>query len=178
MRGFAKYYLFSLSYVAGVILLEFFPNILTIAVWGLSALACAASVFWILFKKTRVFQKMALVGLLSLPILDMTLGISYNIRNRIKGRIVFSAIDDSFATTKSIVVRQKNDQLIGEYDSSVAGFGGSENANVVIEGDSALVINLTERNYSERLVFDRQNSQIFARGNNSVYRITENKLFR
>src|SRR5690606_35643972 len=116
-------------------------NVLSVLVWLGSTLACLILILRVPFKKTELRTKVILIGLLCIPILDIAFDITFKIRNQIKGDIVFSAIDKSFATTKSITIREKNGKLFGEYDYSAAGFGEPEKAFVQIENDSVLQIN-------------------------------------
>jgi hypothetical protein len=178
MKGLLKYYLFPILYVVGVILMEYYPNILSMGVWIVSILACIVSIFRIPFKKIEFIKKVVLIGILSIPLLDMTFDISFKLRNQIRGNIVFSVIDDSFATTKSITIREKNGELLGEFDYSVAGFGKPEKALVKIENDSVISINLIERDYSEQLTYNKTDDTFRNQKQNLKYRILENKLLK
>ena len=115
--------------------------------------------------------------MLSIPIFDLTFGITNTIRNEIKGEIALNIIDDSFATTKSLTVREKNGKLTAEFYNSVAGFGDMEKAQTEILNDSTLTFKLIERNYSENLTFDRQNQSFRNKEKNLNYRILKNELF-
>jgi hypothetical protein len=178
VKGILKYYFFPLIYIGGVLCIEFIPNILSVAVWGSSILLCVVAIFKVIFKKITIGRKAILIAILNIPIFDITFNLSYLIRNKIKGEIVFSAIDDSFATTKSITIRQKNGLLRAEYDFSVAGLGKTEQADISIEHDSVLILNLKERDYTERLTFHKYDNQIRSNEKNLIYRVVENKLFK
>jgi hypothetical protein len=123
-KDLLKYYFFPLVYLVAVLLMEFFPIImlLSMAVWGLSILLCIIGFIRIPLKKITPLRKYILLLLLSIPLIDTTFGIHIRILNLIKGEIVFHAINDSFATTRSIIIREKNGLLKGEYDFSVVGW--------------------------------------------------------
>ena len=140
--------------------MEFYPNIITIGIWLVSIILCLIGLIKLLAKKLSLTQKLLPILLLLIPISDLTFGLTNKIRDGIKGEIVLSAIDDSFATTKSIVIREKSGKLNGEYDYSVAGFGELEKAKIKILNDSTLRFELTEREYSERLTFDKKNQSL------------------
>ncbi len=178
MKGLRKYYLFPILYIIGVILSELYPNILLAGVWFGSALICLISIFRIPFKNIEHKTKAILIVLLCIPIIDMTFGITIKLKNQIKGEIVFSAIDKSFATTSSIIIREKKGKLIGEYEYSAAGFGEPEKAIVQIENDSVLIVNLIERVHSEWLTYRKTDNTIRNQANNVTYRILENKLLK
>lgn len=178
MKRSLVYYLLPLIYIGAVLLMEFFPNILSAGVWVLSIVICIAALFQVAFKKIPAVSKVIFILVLSIPAWDIAFNLSYTIRNKIKGEIVLSAIDDSFAATRSITVRQKNGLLKTEYDFSAAGIGEVEQADVTIESDSVIVINVKERNYSERLVFDRQKGQIIDNTKGLFYRVMENKILK
>ncbi|MEO1485196.1 MAG: hypothetical protein AAFU57_05595 [Bacteroidota bacterium] len=108
----------------------------------------------------------------------MTFGITNTIRNGIKGEIVLDIIDDSFATTKSLTVREKNGKLKAEFYNSVAGFGDIEKAQLKILNDSTLTFKISLRNYSENLTFDRQNQSLRNNEKNLNYRILKNELLK
>ena len=135
--------------------MTYYPNILFFGIFGISALGCIVLIIRILFKKVENPKKVLLLGLLSIPILDMSFGISFKITNQIKGDIVLSAIDNSFVTTSFITVREKKGMLKAEYESSVAGFGETEKANAKIENDTVLIIKLIDRDYSETLILNK-----------------------
>jgi len=120
---------------------------------------------------------MFLILLLLIPIFDLTFGITNTIRNGIKGEIVLDIIDDSFATTKSLTVREKNGKLMAEFYNSVAGFGDMVKAQTEILNDSTLTFRINERGYSENLIFDKQNQILRNKEKNLNYRILKNELF-
>lgn len=165
-------------YVLGVLLMESFGDILSVGVWVFSILVCVAALFRVAFKKIATARKVMLMSVLSIPVLDITFNVSHLITNKIKGEIVLSAMDDSFATTRSIVVRQKNGQLKAEYDFSVAGLTEKEDADVFIENDSVMVISLKERDYSERLIFDRHKGQIRDNDRHLFYNVVKNEILK
>ena len=109
--------------------------------------------------------------------MDLTFGITNTIRNGIKGEIVLNIIDDSFATTKSLIVREKNGKLTSEFYNSVAGFGDMEKAQTEMLNDSTLTFKISERDYSENLTFDRQNQILRNKEKNLNYQILKNELF-
>ncbi|MDZ4147197.1 MAG: hypothetical protein U1C58_02845 [Flavobacteriaceae bacterium] len=178
MKGLHKYYLFPILYIVGLLSMELYPNVLSVLVWLGSTLACLILILRVPFKKTELRTKVILIGLLCIPILDIAFDITFKIRNQIKGDIVFSAIDKSFATTKSITIREKNGKLFGVYESSVAGFGDSEKAFVQINNDSVLQINLIEREYSEQLTYNKLDNTLRNQEKNLTYRILENKILK
>lgn len=110
-----------------------------------------------------------------IPVIDLTFGLSNKLRDEIKGKIVLSIIDDSFATSKVLTVRQKGNELRAEYESSVAGFGDAEPADIKISGDT-IVFKLTERQYGDILVFDRNQNAMKSKSSSSNFRILINKL--
>ncbi len=178
MKGLLKFYLFPILYIVGVLLVEFYSNFLTIGILITSILICVVSIFRIPFKNIGLKNKVILIGLLCIPLLDMTFDITFKLRNQIKGDVVFNVIDDNFTTTKSITIREKNGELLGEYDNSIAGFGQPEKAFVKIENDSVITINLIERDYSERLTFNKVDETVRNQENNIIYRVLKNKIFK
>ena len=158
--------------------MEFYPNIITSGIWLISILLCIIGLIRLLIKKRNLTQKLLPILLLSIPILDMTFGITNTIRNGIKGEIVLNIIDDSFATTKSLIVREKNGKLTAEFYNSVAGFGDMEKAKTEMLNDSTLTFELSERIYSENLTFDKQNQSFRNKEKNLNYRILKNELFK
>ena len=108
----------------------------------------------------------------------MTFGITNSIRNGIKGEIVLDIVDDSFATTKSLTVRENNGKLTAEFYNSVAGFGDMEKAQTELLNDSTLTFKISESNYSESLTFDRQSQSFRNKEKNLNYRILKNELFK
>jgi len=140
-------------------------------------LLCIIGLIRLLIKKHNLTQKLIPILLLLIPIFDLTLGITNKIRNGIKGEIVLDIIDDSFATTKSLTVRDKNGKLTGEFYNSVAGFGDMEKAQTEVMNDSTLTFKLSDRDYNEQLTFDRQNNSLSNKEKNLSYRVLKNKLF-
>ena len=116
--------------------------------------------------------------LLLIPVYDMVFGLNNTLNEAIKGRIVLSAIDKSFATTKAITVREKEDELTGEFDFSVAGFGELEMAQVRVANDSTLVFTLLKRDYSEKLILHRKTQTLRNEKTNTTYRILTNQLLK
>jgi len=102
-----KYIILPIIYILSILLMEFYPNIITSGVWLISILLCLIVLIKLFFKKRNSTQKMFPFLLLLIPIFDLTFGITTTIRNGIKGEIVLDIIDDSFATTKSLTVREK-----------------------------------------------------------------------
>lgn len=125
--------------------------------------------------KRTIRQRFALIMLSLIPVIDLTFGLSNKLRDEIKGKIVLSIIDDSFATSKVLTVRQKGNELRAEYESSVAGFGDAEPADIKISGDT-IVFKLTERQYGDILVFDRNQNAMKSKSSSSNFRILINKL--
>ena len=173
-----KYIILPIIYILSVLLMEFYPNIITSAIWLISILLCIIGLIRLLINKRNLTQKLLPILLLSIPILDMTFGITNTIRNGIKGEIVLNIIDDSFATTKSLTVREKNGKLTAEFYNSVAGFGDMEKAQTEMLNDSTLTFELSERIYSENLTFDKQNQSFRDKEKNLNYRILKNELFK
>ena len=174
---FLKYLILPIIYILSVPLTELYPNIITSGIWLISILLCIIGLIRLLIKKRNLTQKLIPILLLSIPIFDLTFGITNTIRNEIKGEIALNIIDDSFATTKSLTVREKNGKLTAEFYNSVAGFGDMEKAQTEILNDSTLTFKLIERNYSENLTFDRQNQSFRNKEKNLNYRILKNELF-
>ena len=172
-----KYIILPIIYILNILLMEFYPNIITGGIWLISILLCLIVLVKLLFKKRNSTQKMFPFLLLLIPIFDLTFGITTTIRNGIKGEIVLDIIDDSFATTKSLTVREKNGKLTAEFYNSVAGFGVIEKAQTEILDDSTLAFKITERDYSENLTFDKQNQILRNKKMNLNYRILKNELF-
>lgn len=161
-----------------VIFMELYPNIITTGLWLISLVLCIIGLIKILIKKQNFKLKLLPIFFLLLPIFDLTFGITNKVRNEIKGEIVLDIIDDSFATTKSLTVREKNGKLTAEYNSSVAGFGGMEKAETELLNDSTLAFKLINRNYSERLTFNKQNQSFRDKDKKLKYRILINELFK
>ncbi len=158
--------------------MEFYPNMITSGIWLISILLCLIGLISLLVKKRNLTQKLFPMILLLIPIFDLTFGITNTIRNGIKGEIVLDIIDDNFATTQSLTVRQKNGKLSAEFYNSVVGFGDLEKAQTKTLNDSTLTFKISERNYSENLTFDRQNQRLRNKEKNLNYRILKNKLFK
>jgi len=172
-----KYIILPIIYILSVLLAELYPNIITSGIWLISILLCIIGLVRLLIKKWNLTKKLLPILLLLIPIFDLTFGITNTIRNGIKGEVVLDIIDDSFATTKSLTVREKNGKLTAEFYNSVAGFGDMEKAQTELLNDSTLTFKISERNYSENLTFDRQNKSLRNKEKNLNYRILENKLF-
>ncbi|PIE50520.1 MAG: hypothetical protein CSA38_02675 [Flavobacteriales bacterium] len=151
---------------------------ITSGIWLISILLCLIGLISLLVKKRNLTQKLFPMILLLIPIFDLTFGITNTIRNGIKGEIVLDIIDDNFATTQSLTVRQKNGKLSAEFYNSVVGFGDLEKAQTKTLNDSTLTFKISERNYSENLTFDRQNQRLRNKEKNLNYRILKNKLFK
>ena len=172
-----RYIILPIIYILSVLLMEFYPNVITSGIWLISILLCLIGLIRLLIKKQDLTQKLLPIFLLLIPIFDLTLGITNSIRNRIKGEIVLHIIGDSYAITKSLTVREKNGKLTAEFYNSVAGFGDMKKAQTEILNDSTLTFKILERNYSESLIFDRQNQSLRNKEKNLRYRILKNKLF-
>ena len=172
-----KYAILPLIYIFSVVLMEFYPNIFTFGLWLISFVLCVIGLIKLLVKKQNFKIKLFPIVLLLIPIFDLTFGITNKIRNEIKGEIVLDIIDDSFATTKSLTIREKNGKLTAEFNSSVAGFGEKEKAATEILNDSILTFKLTKRDYSEKLTFDKQNQSFRDKEKKLRYRILINELF-
>lgn len=179
VKGLLYYYFFPLGYIIASILLDFFPIILFFPIPLFFFIACVIGLLKVSFKKNiTLLQKSILLTLLCIPVLDLAFGLHSIIRNEIKGEIVFSIMDDSFAHTRSVIVREKNGTLKGEYELSAAGFGEPEEAEVTINDTSLLTIRLTKHDYTERLFYDKEQHQILEREKNLRYRIFINKLLK
>jgi len=161
-----------------VLLAELYPNIITSGIWFISILLCIIGLVRLLIKKWNLTNKLLPILLLLIPIFDLTFGITNTIRNGIKGEIVLDIIDDSFATTKSLTVREKNGKLTAEFYNSVAGFGEMEKAQTELLNDSTLTFKISERNYTESLTFDKKNKSLRNKEKNLNYRILKNELFK
>ena len=157
--------------------MEFYPNIITIGLWLISFVICVIGLIKLIVKKLDFKLKLLPIFLLLIPIFDLTFGVTNKIRNEIKGEIVLDIIDDSFATTKSLTIREKNGKLTAEFNSSVAGFGGKEKAETEMLNDSVLTFKLINRDYSEKLTFDKQNQSFRDKDKKMRYRILINELF-
>ena len=164
-------------YIGGILLIEFYPNVFFGLIFFFSFLISTGLLIRLLFKKQPWQIKLIPALLLSIPVLDLTFNINQLIRDRIKGEIVFSVIDDSFVSTEYVEVRKKNGALNAKYEFSAAGFGDAEKANAIQEGDSVLEISLKERALVQRITIDKVNNRIKKNGNPSSYRIMDNKLF-
>lgn len=173
-----KYIILPIIYIFSVLLTEFYPNIIFSGIWLISIFFCLTGLVSLLSKKRNLTQKLLPILLLLIPIFDLTFGITNTIRNGIKGEIVLNIIDDSFATTKSLTVREKNGKLTAEFYNSIAGFGDMEKAQTEMLNDSTLTFKISERNYSENLTFDRQNQSLRNKEKNLNYRIIKNELFK
>nr|WP_299383104.1 hypothetical protein [Allomuricauda sp.] len=173
-----KYIILTALYILSALLMELYPNIITSGIWMISILLCIIELIRLLIKKQHFAQNLIPILLLLIPIFDLSFGITNQIRNRIKGEIVLNIIDDSFATTKSLTVREKNGKLTAEFYNSVAGFGDREKAQTELLNDSTLTFKLSNRDYSENLTFDRQNQSLRNREKSLSYRILKNELFK
>ena len=173
-----KYLILPLFYIFSVVLMEFNSNIIISGIWLVSILLCLIGLAKLLTKKLDLKRKWIPILLLLIPILDLTLGITNNIRNVIKGDIVLSIIDDSFATTKSVTLRKKNGEITAEFYNSVAGFGEMEKAKAEVINDSVFIFELINRKYSEKLTFDREKQSLRDKNKNLNYRILKNEIFK
>ena len=173
-----KYIILPIIYILSVLLTELYPNIITSGIWLISILLCLIGLIRLLIKKRNLTEKLLPILVLLIPIFDLSSGITNTIRNGIKGEIVLDIIDDSFATTKSLTVREKNGKLTAEFYNSVAGFGDMEKAQTEMLNDSTLTFKILERNYSENLTFDRQNQSLRNKEKKLRYRILKNELFK
>jgi len=110
--------------------------------------------------------------------IDLTFSISNNMINEAKGKVVLSIIDDSFATTKYLEIRQKSDSLVAYYSFSVAGFGEFEKGKAKVLNDSTIRFHLNSRDYSEKLIYDFENKTFINDSLKIRYRILSNKLIK
>lgn len=172
-----KYYLIPVAYISSVMLMEFFPNIISIGLFLLVLLGSAIALMALIAnRRQRTIQlRVALVVLALIPILDLSLGLTNRMRNEIKGEIVFSAMNKSFITSKTFMVRKKGTKLIAAYELSGAGFGDSEAADIRINGDTNF-LSIAQRRYDDILVFDRIKKIMKSKNTNSDYRILVNRL--
>jgi len=158
--------------------MEFYQNIVIAGFWLFSILLCLIILIRLLVKKQSLSLKLIPISLLLIPIFDLTLGITNTLRDQIKGEIVLDIIDDSFLTTKSLIVREKNEKLTARFHSSVAGFGDTENAQIKILNDSSLFFKISKREYSESLIFNKQNQILYNKEKNLNYRVLKNTLLK
>lgn len=154
-----------------------FINPITILLWILYypiSIICVISILYNWRKRSKKLISI-LTGILLLPWVIFS---SFNyISNYIKGEIIFNAIDKSFATTRSIIIREKDNKLNAFYMGSVAGIGEEEKADIKIIGDT-LIIKIHESDYSETLIFDKEKYIIINKKENIQYNIQTNKLFK
>jgi hypothetical protein len=174
-----KYYLIPVGYISSLLTMEFFPNILSVGLFLLIlAVSVIALIILIINRRQRTIQmRFVLAAMTLIPIIDLSLGLSNKLRDELKGHIVLSVIDDSFASSKVLTVRQKGTDLMAEYESSVAGFGDTEAADIWINGDT-IAFKLTKRKYDDVLVFDRSQNLMKSKNSNSNFRILINQLIK
>ncbi len=172
-----KYSILPLIYILSVIIVEFYPNLIAILIMLFLFVWCVIVFVKILFKKIDLKQKIYPILLLLIPIFDRSFGIAIAIRDEIKGEIVLSIFDDSFASNKSLIVRKKNGKHTAEYDHSFAGFGEIEKAEATMLNDSTLFFTLINRNYSDSIHFESHNQRIRSNKSGFRYRILINELF-
>ena len=177
-KDLQKYLIPPFIYILSVFLLIFYSNIILALIWLTSMLLCLVGVVRLLIKKMDFSSKFLPLILLLIPVYDTVFGLNNTLNEAIKGRIVLSAIDKSFATTKAIIVREKEDELTGEFDFSVAGFGELEMAQVRVANDSTLVFTLLKRDYSEKLILHRKTQTLRNEKTNTTYRILTNQLLK
>ena len=171
-----KYYLIPVGYFSTVLAMDLFSNFISIGLFVLIlGLSFIGSMSLLINRKRRTMRLRLTLAILTLiPFIDLSFGMSNKLRDELKGQIVFNAIDKSFATTRVLIVRQKGTELIGEYESSVAGIGDSETADIWLSGDT-ITFKLTDRKYEEVLVFDRNKKMM--KSKNSNFKILVNQIF-
>jgi hypothetical protein len=174
-----KYYLIPVGYILSVIAMEFFFSILSVGLYLLMLSASVVALIVLIINRTKrpTKLKVTLTGLALIPIIDLTFGITNEVRDGLKGQIVLSVIDDSFASTKALTVRRKGTQLMAEYESSVAGIGDRESADIDVNGDT-IAFKLIERNYADVLVLDRNENVMKSKTSNDNFRILVNELIK
>lgn len=156
--------------------MEFYPNIISGGFWVISIVLCVVGLIKLLSKKRKMKLKWVLIFLVLIPIFDLIFGITNIIRDNIKGQIVFFAIDDSFLTTESIIIRRKNNELISSMEFSAVGFSDIKNVDVKMVNDSILIFNWIENNRIFEWTIDLQNKILSSKINNKTFRILTNKL--
>src|SRR6187431_3309212 len=97
-----KYYLIPVGYILSLLAMEFFPNILFVGLFLLILMgSVVALVVLIINRRQRTTQLRIAFALLALiPTIDLSFGLSNRLRDELKGQIVLSIMDDSFATSK------------------------------------------------------------------------------
>jgi hypothetical protein len=160
--------------------MELFPNVLTGIIWIIAIILSLTGIVVVIveWKKRAIRKKILLIAILIIPIADLSFGLSNHIRDSFRGEIVFSAIDDSIATTEGISIRQKNDKLIGYYEFSIAGFGDKEKVQVTIVQDTILTYFMLDRKFGDTLVFIKQTNTVNSINSNKTYRILINELLK
>lgn len=174
-----KYYLIPVIYIACLVLMEYFLNVIFVSLWLLAFIASIVGVIALIVnRRKRSPSQRVLLGLLALiPFFDSSLGLSKKVRDAVRGEIVLSIIDDSFVSTRALTIRQRGAELHGEYDFSVAGFGDVEPAHIKINGDT-IAFEVRAMSYSDTLVYDRSKQIMKSPNKNLEYRIMINKLIR
>jgi hypothetical protein len=159
--------------------MEFFPNVLSVGLFLLVLIGSVIGLIVLMINRRQRTNRIRLVlGILTLiPIIDLTLELSHKLNDELKGQIVLSVIDDSFASSRVLTVRQKGTRLLAECESSVAGLGDSEKADISVEGDT-ITFKLIDRNYNDVLVFDRDKNLMRSQNSNSNFRILVNQLIK
>jgi hypothetical protein len=173
-----KYYLLPVGYISGLLAIEFFPNISGLVILLSLVSSVIGLVALIINRRHRAIrQRLALVALILIPVIDLSFGLSNKLRDELKGPIVLSVIDKSFVSTIALTVRRKETKLVGVYDNSVAGFGDAELAEVWINGDT-ISFKLIDRKYEDILIFDRSENLMRSINSNSNFRILTNQLIK
>jgi hypothetical protein len=172
-----KYLLIPLGYISSLIAMEVFPNILFIGLFLLMLIASVVALVLLSVNRRKRPAKLrvALAALALVPFIDLAFGLSTKLRDELKGPIVFSIVDDGFASSKGLTIRKKGAQLMAEYDTSVAGIGNTEPADVTLRGDT-IVFKLTEREYEDKVVLDRRQNVMKSVNSNTNFRILINQL--
>jgi|GEM_PF-5461627 len=172
-----KYYLIPVGYISSLLIMECFPNVLSAGLFLLMLIGSAIALVALVINRGQraIRPRFFLMALILIPVIDLSFGLSNELRDKLKGQIVLSIIDDSFATSKVLTVRKKGAELVAEYESSVAGFVATEAADIKISGDT-ISFKLTGRKYDDILVFDRNQNIMKSRSSHSNFRILINHL--
>jgi hypothetical protein len=172
-----KYYFIPVAYISSLLAMEFYPNIVFVGLFLLVLLGSVVALLLLMInRRQRTIQpRFALTVLALIPIIDLSFGLSNKLRDELKGQIVLSIIDDSFATSKVLTVRQNGTELNAIYETSIAGFADIETAHIEVKGDT-IAFRLVERQYTDLLVLDRDQNILRGRNSNSTFRILVNQI--
>jgi F0F1-type ATP synthase epsilon subunit len=113
-----------------------------------------------------------------MPTIDILFGLTAKIQNIIEGKIVLSIIDDNFATTNCLTVRDKNGKLKGYLDFSVAGFGEIRPLEVTLLNDSSISFQSFQENENDTFLYSKKEELFSSKRTKRKYKALTNLLFQ